>query len=158
MVKRKPDDEKKLAGTFRPDRAMPKQRAGVGVGRMPVGLNQFKPAARLWRLLAAELGDQLRPADGPALQLLCWHFGLAMEAMKHLAEVGPTVPDLVHGGVKKNPSGTILLQNSAAATALMREFGLTPKSRIVGVADGHSVSLQDMLAVLSTGTPAEGRS
>lgn len=154
-MKRKTEEEKELAGTTRADRTRVSV-AGGGVGRMPTGLGKFKVASRMWRLLAEELGEELRPADGPALQLLSLHLGLAIEAAGELAEVGATVPDTAHGGVKRNPAAMVMLQHSAAAVSLLKEMGATPKSRPAGAGERED-SLVDMLSVLTTGTPAGRR-
>lgn len=151
-MRRKTEEEKALAGTRRADRAQPRP-AGSGVGRVPNGLGQFKEAARLWRLLAGELGEELRAADAPALQLACLHFQFAMDAAAELQAQGATVVDTAHGGVKRNPAGMVMLQHSTAAVALLKEMGATPKSRPVG-AGGREDSLSDMLSMLTTGTPA----
>jgi P27 family predicted phage terminase small subunit len=148
-MRRKSETDKRLAGTTRPDRA-PGAAFTEGVGRVPNGLGQFKQAASLWRLLASELGEELRPADAPALQLLCLHYQFAMDAATELQEQGPVVEDAAHGGVKRNPAGMVMLQHASAAVALLKELGATPKSRPANAGPAEE-TLSDMLSLMTAG-------
>lgn len=123
---------------------------------MPIGLNQNKHAARVWRLLAAELGAQLRPVDGLALTLLAWHFAVAIEAAAELSQDGATADDRVHGGVKRHPANLTFRQHSGAALVLLREFGCTPASRSVIPPDDDGESLHDMLRAMVSARNREG--
>lgn len=131
MPRAESDRIKYLRGTARADRRRPGMRGAAGVGRMPAGLANHKPAARAWRLIAAELGDRLRPVDSLALHLLAMHYGAAVDAAEALASEGPITRDTAHGGNKRNPAAVIFSQHSDRAARLLVEFGGTPRSRAV---------------------------
>lgn len=137
------DRVKQLRGTARPDRQRP-ATAGGGV-RMPAGLRANKPAARAWRLIAAELGDRLRPVDGLGLHLLALHYGAAIAAAEELAAAGPVAKDAAHGGDKRNPAGVLFLQNSDRAIRLLREFGATPTAAALLPLNDAGPSIADLL-------------
>ena len=137
-----------MRGTARADRRRPGMRGAAGVGRMPAGMTNNKPAARAWRLIASELGDRLRPVDGLALHLLALHYGAAIEAAEALIEGGPVSKDIAHGGDKKNPAVQVFTQNSDRAARLLVEYGATPRSRaafFAGDEDQDMPSLVDLL-------------
>lgn len=66
--------------------------------------------------------------DGSALTLLCFHYGLAVDAAKTLKEEGTTTVD-ERGLTRKHPACQILRDNSQAFKQYMQEFGLSPSSR-----------------------------
>ena len=130
MTQRATDFQKRARGTARADR--PGRGSGRGGGvTMPRGLASNKPAARAWRLIAAELGDRLRPVDGLALQLLALHFGAAVDAAAALAEGGLVVNDAAHVGIKKHPAAAVFTAHSDRALRFLVEFGATPRARAV---------------------------
>lgn len=148
-MRRKTEDNKLLAGTARADR--PPRDPASGVGDMPYGLGKMRHGARLWKALAVELGDELRPADAAAMHIACLHYQLAMDAMAELIEGGTVVvPDTAHGGVRRNPAQMVMLQHSQALLATLKELGATPKSRPAGA--GEKVdTLADMLSLMTHG-------
>ena len=147
-MRRESESLKAMRGTARADRRRPGMRGAAGVGRMPAGMANNKPAARAWRLIAAELGDRLRPVDGLALHLLALHYGAAIDAAEALIEAGPVSTDAAHVGIKKNPAAVVMAQHSDRAARLLVEFGATPRSRsafFAGDEDQDRPSLVDLL-------------
>lgn len=155
MPRAESDRIKGLRGTARADRRRPGMKAAAGVGRMPAGLADNKPAARAWRLIAAELGDRLRPVDGLALQLLAMHFAAAIEAAEALASEGPITRDTAHGGNKRHPGAVIFSQHSDRAARLLVEFGATPRSRLAFF-DGDEEPGPSLVELLFAEVEADG--
>lgn len=148
-MRRKTEAEKQLAGTARADRRP--NAAGGGVGSMPYGLGQHRHAARLWRALANELGEELRPADAAAMHIACLHYQMAMDAMAELSEAGSViVADTAHGGIRRNPAQMVMLQHSQALLATLKELGATPKSRPAGAGQRED-TLAEMLSLMTHG-------
>lgn len=155
MPRAESEQTKRLRGTARADRRRPGMRGAGGVGRMPAGLANHKPAARAWRLIAAELGDRLRPVDGLALQLLAMHYGAAIDAAEALASEGPIVRDTAHGGNKRHPGAVIFSQHSDRAARLLVEFGATPRSRAAFFAGDDDQDVPSLVDILFAEIEAE---
>jgi len=100
-----------------------------------------KQARRLWKDLAPSLEalGVLTQADLAAFELLCNHYGFAVEAAAILRAEGltlqePAAWDKETGEVtawrtKKHPVAQIFRENSTAFRMMAGEFGLTPSSR-----------------------------
>lgn len=123
------------------------------MGRMPAGLANNKPAARAWRLIAAELGDRLRLVDGLSLHLLALHYGAAIDAAEALASEGPIVRDHAHGGNKRHPGAVIFSQHADRAARLLVEFGCTPRSR--AAMGGDEDEVPDLIDILFSDVEAD---
>ncbi len=96
-------------------------------------------AARCWRLVADQLGDQLRPVDAIALHVASLHYQAAVDAAAELAETGATLPDRV-GSSKRSPAGVVFLQNSDRLLRYLCEFAATPRrAGLVEETAGESV-------------------
>lgn len=68
-------------------------------------------------------------ADGLTLEMALRHFVLARRTSNDLIEEGSTVPDTVHGGVKKAPGAQIFKDNSAAFLEYAKQLGLSFAAR-----------------------------
>lgn len=98
-----------------------------------------KHARRLWLDLAESLEalGVLTQADLGAFEVLCNHYGFAVEAGEYLRKNGLILEEPVtdkDGNVtgyvyKKNPAAQIFRENSVAFRLMAGEFGLTPSSR-----------------------------
>lgn len=99
-----------------------------------------KHARRLWVDLAPSLESLglLTEADLAAFELLCDHYGFAVEAAAILRDEGLVVKEPAafddEGNPtawksKKNPAAQIFRENSVAFRMLAGEFGLTPSAR-----------------------------
>lgn len=132
MARRETEEAKRLRGTFRQDRAT--AAAGSSPAgdppKMPRGMGQDKEAAKLWRLIVENMGPALSPVDAAALGLAARHYSIALAAYDQLQSEGLVTEDRAHGGdLRKSPAAQIWKDNSAAAVAILRQFGATPKDR-----------------------------
>jgi len=156
--KPKPTALKKLAGNpgKRPlDRAEVRPRAGVPA--MP-RRRLSAEGQRLWRRLAPELAELglMTEVDGPAFEMLCVHYSVAVQAARQLREEGLTVMGTT--GERKHPCAQILREASTAFRMYAEQFGLTPAARArLRVDPGEDEpSLQEYLAeLLGAGVSAE---
>lgn len=156
MTRPIPDALKLMRGTQRADRpdATARKRKqparGASSPVMPRGLAGQRHAARCWRLIADQLGDQLRPVDTIALHVLSLHYQAVVDAAAELAETGATLPDRV-GSSKRSPAGVIFLQHSDRLLRYLTEFAGTP--RRAGLVEGtdDEESVEDLVARLFMG-------
>ncbi len=126
---RKPDSKKKVAGTFRPDRAKrPTQADGMTVAPSPPE-HLTSLAQTEWDRLAPLICEQrtMTQADLRGFELLCETLGTAQLAQDAIARDGLTLG--VQGKVRAHPATKILEAARSQATRLLIEFGLTPRSR-----------------------------
>jgi len=132
MSRRKSDGEKRVAGTFRPDRAVhqPALWAPEGAVAMPRGVLSGS-AQKAWRAWAPELQalGLLTRLDGPMFALVCTWMGVAMDAAREIRTEGITVEDVRGRGTVKAKSLTVLRAASAELRQLSGAFGLTPGDR-----------------------------
>lgn len=131
MTRRKADGEKRVAGTYRRDRAAshpPDQGLGGPVA-MPRGVLSAS-ARRAWRVWAPELQalGLLTRLDGPMFALTCTWMGVALDAARELREKG-IVCDDSRGREAKNRALTVLRAASVELRQLSAVFGLTPGDR-----------------------------
>ena len=131
MSKRKSDGEKRVAGTFRPDRAVhqPALWELEGTAAMPRGVLSGS-AQKAWHAWAQDLQalGLLTRLDGPMFALVCTWMGVAMDADRELRVHG-IVCDDGRGREAKNRALTVLRAASAELRQLSGAFGLTPADR-----------------------------
>jgi P27 family predicted phage terminase small subunit len=128
---RKTDADKKVAGTFRPDRA---KRPPViqGMSAIPAAPEHLTTLARNeWAGLAPVLAAlrTVAPADLRALEMLCETLGTAQQAQAVIATGGLTIGSVRSGKIRPHPAVKILESSRAQAVRLLIEFGLTPRAR-----------------------------
>ena len=68
-------------------------------------------------------------ADSLTLEMALRHFAIARKSSNALIEDGTTVPDPVHGGVKKAPGAQVFKDNSAAFLEYAKQLGLSFAAR-----------------------------
>lgn len=126
---RTPEARKRVKGTYRPDRAKRKPKAGnlSGVPPAPVHLSDMARAE--WEALApiAVAQGTLASADLRAFELLCETLATAAAAQATVAAEGLTINGA--GTVRTHPAVKIQEGARAQATRLLIEFGLTPRAR-----------------------------
>jgi len=156
MTQKKPDDLKQLQGTYRKDRVRPRLKISFPP------LENLEPpddlvgnAREAWKQLVPVIKKScnLTVVDVPLLCVLCWNYAMMLEAGAHLASEGL----LVKGsrGMVKSPWLAIERQSSAATLKLMKEFGMTPGSRLHIWADPPAEpSLADELAAMANSDAA----
>lgn len=134
---------KRLAGTFRPARAVPPAERLTAPPRAPAGMS--KAAAAEWRRLAGVLvhNGVLSAGDLTALGLLAEALATAREMRAVVMAEGLLVQG-DRGARKAHPAARLAVDARAEALRLLEAFGLTPASRHrvdrapVQVADGAS--------------------
>jgi P27 family predicted phage terminase small subunit len=126
---RKPDTAKKLAGTFRRDRAKrrPKVSNLATVPQPPAHLTALARAE--WHRIAPVICAQktLAATDLRSLELLAEVLATGTLAQQTLARDGLTLRD--GGKVRSHPCVKILEGVRAQAIRLLIEFGCTPRAR-----------------------------
>ena len=128
--KPKPTALKRLAGNPG-KRALNKREPQAQIARPYVPRGRLAPAGqKLWKYLVPKLADLgvLTETDTAALEMLCLHYGMAVEAGKILREEGLTAIG-AHGQTVKHPAVQILRDASTAFRMYAEQFGLTPSAR-----------------------------
>jgi len=146
--KPKPTALKELAGNPG-KRPLNKREPQTQIVRPPVPRGRLNAAGqRLWRYLVSKLADLgvLTETYTAALEMLCLHYGLAVEAGKMLRDEGLVVCG-VKGGLVKHPAAQILKDSSTAFRMYAEQFGLTPgaRSRIQVVMPEEPDELEQLL-------------
>ncbi len=127
---RKSAELKLLSGTYRPDRSAPKT-TGARLERIPPAPKHLsEEAKKQWKRLApaAKGTGAMTASDLVAFELLCRTLATAIEAEAIIAEEGATVEG-GGGGIKAHPALAMMATARAQATALLAQFGLTPRGR-----------------------------
>ncbi len=126
----KPTALKRLAGNPGKRRLPeePEYGAVTKLPRAPRGLGKYGRA--LWRSVGRVLVEAgvLTRGDLVALQLMCIHYDLAMQALDEVRAMGITVEG-DKGTVKKNPALQVWRDNARAFKEFAAHFGLTPAAR-----------------------------
>jgi P27 family predicted phage terminase small subunit len=124
------DASKRLAGTYRSDRA--KRRPSVnGLVTVPAAPDHLTELARKeWHRLAPLVAEQrtLTQADLRGFELLCDTLASAAQAQEVIAREGMTITG-DGGKIRAHPAVKILEAARAQATRLLIEYGLTPRAR-----------------------------
>lgn len=105
----------------------PKPKAGAP----PMPRKRLSPEGqRLWKTLAPKLAELglITEADGAAFEMLCVHYGVAVQAARQLREDGLTTTD-EDGLIRKHPLLQVLRESSTAFRMYAEQFGLTPAAR-----------------------------
>lgn len=136
---KKPIQKKMLSRTARKCREIPKSTASAltAAPRLPRGMS--KAAAAEWKSLmpmVIELGT-ISGADLRAFELLCVTLATATEAEETIKQEGLTV-SAASGGTKAHPAIKVMECARSQAANLLRDFGLTPKSRAYVAPAGRS--------------------
>lgn len=124
----KPSKLKKLQGTFRKDRAAPRELvAKPGVPPRPTWLNAEGRAE--WERVVPQLQALgiLSTIDQSMLADYCTAHALAVNATKKYQREGMTIK--VNGQLQKHPAVKIAQEARSQAARLAGEFGLSPSSR-----------------------------
>jgi P27 family predicted phage terminase small subunit len=127
---RKPDTAKKVAGTFRPDRAKRRPKT-KGLAVVPVPPGHLTDSARAeWLKLAPLVTEQrtLAPADLRGFEMLCETLATVTQAQTVIATDGLTIGK-EGGTVRAHPAVKIMEAARGQATRLLIEYGLTPRAR-----------------------------
>lgn len=148
MSKRIDDGQKRLRGTFRPDRSahQPTLFEAGGAPPMPRGVLP-ESAQRAWRELAPDLARMglLTRLDRPMFSLVCVWLGVAADSARALRDEGLVVDDS-RGREAKNRHLTTLRAASAELRQLAASFGLTPADRARwALPEGEPEDIADML-------------
>lgn len=128
----KPTVQKKLEGTFRPDRvAEDEPTPEVGIPKPPKLLTGR--AREAWDRIGPELEKMgvLTTADGLALELLCDAYAEWDAARNAVRRYGTTYSTKTKSGkmVRPHPSVRIAAEAWRRVHRMLLEFGLTPASR-----------------------------
>lgn len=104
-------------------------QAEQATARLPYGRME-KRAANLWRRVAGPLIDAglLKEIDTPALEMMCHHYALALDALAVLLKDGIVSKD-ERGLPRKHPLAQVFREESAAFRQYAELFGMTPSSR-----------------------------
>jgi P27 family predicted phage terminase small subunit len=126
---KKPETEKRLAGTLRRDRATPSTPAVVVPLGAPERPEYLSRAARgAWdRLVPVLLERGLSPADWPSLEGLVNSYARAREAQADIDERGTLAT--TGQGLRLNPSVKVAEKAWAEVRAFSERFHLDPASR-----------------------------
>lgn len=120
---------KRIAGTFRKDRA--KRRVKIGrLSAVPPAPDFISELARAeWQRLAPLICEQrtLAAADVRGLALLCESLATCTQAQAVIASKGLTI--VSDGKIRAHPAVKILEAARAQATRLLIEYGCTPRAR-----------------------------
>lgn len=129
-AERKSAARKRLHGTARADRAARVDYAERLTEPPPPPRKMPADARAIWRhIAAAAVGiGVLTRADLPLVELLVSALAAEDQAQKLLAAEGLTIA-AGSGGRKKHPGAAIAESARGQALAMMRELGLSPKSR-----------------------------
>lgn len=129
-MRRKPQKEKQLTGTYRPDRrgrVAAEAQTNSQVPRMPAGLTP--EVQRAWRRVVPALAEHgLQPVDTTALVDLCVCLVRLGEAEAAITEHGVVVMGY-RGSLVKNPAVSIAASYRQALQKWADRFGLTPGAR-----------------------------
>ena len=119
-----------VSGTYRRDRSTPKTTL-ARLERMPTAPKHLSDETRKqWRRLApaAKEAGTMTASDVIAFELLCRTLATAIEAEQIIADEGATIA-AGSGGRKAHPALAMMATARAQATALLAQFGLTPRGR-----------------------------
>lgn len=125
----KPTSRKKLEGTYRADRAAPREpEPKVGMPAVPPGLDKL--AKEKWLFLAPRLLELrvLTEVDGAALEGYCRAYSRAVRADREVNTYGVTVD--TDYGRKTNPATRIARDSWALVNVLGAKLGLSPADRV----------------------------
>jgi P27 family predicted phage terminase small subunit len=149
----KPTALKRLEGTWRPDRANPRepQPARLEVGARPPAWLRDKLARRYWRELVEILSPTgvLAVTDATALALLARTFAEWRRWVVWLEENEPTYETGSDDRAlwRARPEMTFLREAERQLITLLREFGLTPaaRTRIAAVGSAEADPAEEFL-------------
>jgi P27 family predicted phage terminase small subunit len=156
MSRRKSAEEKKIAGTYRPDREPPPDLT-VPLEKLPRPPDRLSKAGRAaWRRCGAaaiELGS-LRHSDLDQLELLSASLGLAEECEQRIRVEGLTVTSGT-GVTKSHPLASVMQAARRDAHRAMQILGLSPVGRIrTGAKRPAQLPPMKFPAVIEGGKPA----
>jgi P27 family predicted phage terminase small subunit len=130
MTARKSDEIKKLAGTFRPQRALPPDFVALLSELPPAPKSLSDEAKNQWLALApAVLAVGISQADFAAYALLCETLASAELARREIERDGMMIA-AGKVGHKSHPAIGVMEHARVQAANLLDRFHLTPKSRI----------------------------
>lgn len=129
--KHKPTAVKRLQGTYRPDRANPREPSIQALETLPrCPAHLIGEARRTWGTMGRQLINMgiLSHADLPALEAYCTIYARWKDAQAKLDEFGVVMkgPD---GWFKQSPYLAIVDNCLKHMRSFMGEFGITPSSR-----------------------------
>lgn len=127
---RKSAELKIVSGTYRADRSAPKT-TGARLERMPPAPKHLSTEAKKqWKRLApaVKATGAMTASDLVAFELLACTLATAIEAEALIAKEGATIEG-GSGGQKAHPALAMMATARAQATALLAQFGLTPRGR-----------------------------
>jgi P27 family predicted phage terminase small subunit len=143
---RKPEELKRLAGTFRKDRNKPVQNAGERLIEQLEAPDSLSDGGKVeWDALMPVLVDMgvLTLADLRTLALLCETLATVTELENTVQSEGFTIPAAT-GGHKAHPALRSLETTRNAAHRMLGDFGLHPKARnYVSRAPGPATATDD---------------
>ena len=127
---RKSAELKLVSGTYRADRSASKSTSSRLERVPPAPKHLSDEAKRQWKRLApaVKATGAMTASDLVAFELLACTLATATEAEALIAKEGATVEG-GSGGIKAHPALTMMAQARAQATALLAQFGLTPRGR-----------------------------
>jgi len=127
MTPRKTRQQHEKQGTFNATR---NNRGQLERGIPPMPADLAESAAAFWKPLTAMLdrAGLLTEIDGTACRLLCETLVVRREALDSIAALGVLV-DGYRGSKVKNPAIAVYLNTTSVALALLKQLGLTPRSR-----------------------------
>ncbi len=150
----KPQAQKKLEGTYRPDRdAGIDDRLSDKKPTCPAWLDKY--AKSEWRRIAGDLYDAglLKYADRAAMAAYCQAYG-RWRAAEELVQKSGLLIKTTNGNVIQNPAVGIANKAFAAMVKVSKEFGMTPAARSRLVIYGNSepeTTLADTLFAMANG-------
>ena len=102
------------------------RRAAAEPVRMPHGLAKNKPAAALWKRLAAGLAEdgRLTPDQAEPFAMMCKLYADVERLELRISKDGDTIVN-TKGDIVKHPAHTMLRAARTEYVALARDFGLT---------------------------------
>ena len=127
---RKSAELKIVSGTYRADRSASKSTS-ARLEKIPPAPRYLSAEARKqWKKLtpAVEGAGTMTASDLVAFELLASTLATAVEAEALIAKEGATIEG-GSGGLKAHPALTMMATARAQATALLAQFGLTPRGR-----------------------------
>lgn len=127
---RKSAELKIVSGTYRADRSAPKTTSARLERVPPAPKHLSDEAKRQWKRLApaAKGNGAMTASDLVAFELLARTIATAIEAEALIAKEGATIEG-GGGGLKAHPAVGMMATARAQATALLAQFGLTPRGR-----------------------------
>lgn len=132
---KKPSQLKKLQGTYRKDRAAPREMEPPKCNHIPnAPAHMERDAARVWRKVCKTLFDldMLYKVDFEQLELYCYLYARAKKAEAQIREMGEVITEKnVYGHDKhvKNPWLSIQKECIVECNKIAQQFGLTPSAR-----------------------------